>query len=470
MRAKLLGEIKRAVPSAVRSLARQQLNNSRDRLLNWCAITWRKRFRHVTFIGVTGSCGKTTTTRLVGAVLGSGAQCCIGAGNNAHQAVIKNVLSVNRSTKFCVQEISGSRPGRISRHFRVLQPSIGIVTTIGSDHYTNYRSLEATAREKGQLVELLAKKDVAILNADDPHVLAIATRASARVITFGRSANADVRATDVSSSWPDRLKLTVTCGDKALQIQTKLVGEHWTTSVLAAVTCGIVCGLDLNDCVKAVENFEPVFGRYSVHVRPDGPVYVFDHKAPFWTIAVGLAFVKGASAPRKTIVLGTRSDYPGAASRRYRRVAQDALEVADRVVFVGPHSGHVNKLKGDSRERLLAFVTTYQASAFLATTAVAGELVYIKGSIVADHLERIMLSQLDRVVCWQERCGIECACIDCAHYRTPMPPPLGLADDPFKPTWTDDFPIDSRPREKLSISPGTRCVNSGPVSLRQTTL
>jgi len=117
MRAKLLGEIKRAVPSAVRSLARQQLNNSRDRLLNWCAITWRKRFRHVTFIGVTGSCGKTTTTRLVGAVLGSGAQCSIGAGNNAHQAVIKNVLSVNRSTKFCVQEISGSRPGRISRHF-----------------------------------------------------------------------------------------------------------------------------------------------------------------------------------------------------------------------------------------------------------------------------------------------------------------------------------------------------------------
>src|SRR6478735_148960 len=200
MRARLLGEIQRTVLSPVRPLAhrfrqalRQQLQNSRDRLLNWSAITWRNRFRHVTFIGITGSCGKTTTTRLVGAVLGSDAQCSIGAGNNAHQAVIKNVLSVNRSTKFCVQEISGSRPGRISRHFRVLQPSIGIVTTIGSDHYTNYRSLEATAREKGQLVELLAKKDVAILNADDPHVLAMATRASARVITFGRSANADVR-------------------------------------------------------------------------------------------------------------------------------------------------------------------------------------------------------------------------------------------------------------------------------------
>jgi UDP-N-acetylmuramoyl-tripeptide--D-alanyl-D-alanine ligase len=246
----------------------------------------------------------------------------------------------------------------------------------------------------------------------------------------------------VSSSWPDRLGLRVTCGDKTFKIQTRFVGEHWTASVLAAITCGIVCGLDLNDCVKAVENFEPIFGRHSVHVKPDGPVYVFDHKAPFWTIVVGLAFVKGASAPRKTVVFGTISDYPGAASRRYRRVARDALEVADRVVFVGPNSRHVNKLKGDSRERLFAFVTTYQASAFLAATAIAGELVYIKGSIGADHLERIMLSQLDRVVCWRERCGIELACIDCAHNRTPFLPPLGSDDDSFKPARTHDLFID----------------------------
>ena len=156
---------------------------------------------HVTFIGVTGSCGKTTTASLVGAVLASRARCCIGAGLNTHLAVLRNVLSVDASTKFCVQEVSGSRPGRIAKHARVLQPSIGIVTTIGGDHYKTYRSLDATAREKGQLVELLPERGTAILNADDPHVLAMATRTSARVITFGRSANADVRATEVSSSW-----------------------------------------------------------------------------------------------------------------------------------------------------------------------------------------------------------------------------------------------------------------------------
>ena len=176
------------------------------------------------------------------------------------------------------------------------------------NHYTTYRSLEATAREKGKLVEFLPRRGIAILNADDPRVLGFASRTSARVITFGKSSDADVRAAAVSSAWPDRLALTVSYRRESLRIQTKLVGEFWTTSVLAAIACGLVCGLDLKDSARAIENFEPVFGRNSVHVKSNGPVYVFDLKAPFWTIVLSIAFIKCARAPRKTLVFGTISD------------------------------------------------------------------------------------------------------------------------------------------------------------------
>ena len=60
-----------------------------------------------------------------------------------------------------------------------------------------FASLEATALSKGQLVERLPKKGTAILNADDHHVIAMAARTSAQVITFGKSLDADVRATEV---------------------------------------------------------------------------------------------------------------------------------------------------------------------------------------------------------------------------------------------------------------------------------
>jgi hypothetical protein len=63
---------------------------------------------------------------------------------------------------------------------------------------------------------------------------------------------------------------------------------------------------------------------------------------------------------------------------------------------------------------------------FLAETAIAGELIHVKGSIT-DHLERIMLSQFDGVVCWQERCARITACLDCRNYRRPHPPPFKAA-------------------------------------------
>ena len=422
----------------VRKALRGRLKLARcwqGRLLNQFAMARRKRLHHVTFIGVTGSCGKTTTTSLVGAVLDAAGKCSAVAGiepgvagGNQLDDVIKNVLSIDAATNFCVQELSGSRLERIPDLVRLLQPQIGIVTNVGSDHYKNYRSLEATARSKGQLVELLPRTGVAILNADDPHVLAMASRTPARVVTFGCSPDADVRAVEVSSCWPDRLALTVTCGSKTHRIRTKLVGEFWTTSVLAALTCGMVCGLELKECAKRIELYEPVFGRHSVHAKPNGPVYVFDHKAPFWTIAASLAFVKGAQASRRTIVFGTISDYPGAAGARYRRVAREALEVADRVVFVGPQAGHVARLRqGGQRDKLFTFETTYQASAFLAQAAVAGELIYIRGSVAADHLERILLSQLDQVVCWREGCKKIHFCTGCKKYRIATPPPFGVA-------------------------------------------
>jgi UDP-N-acetylmuramoyl-tripeptide--D-alanyl-D-alanine ligase len=258
----------------------------------------------------------------------------------------------------------------------------------------------------------------------------MADRTRAKVLTFGLSPDADIRATEVSSVWPDRLTLTVVHGHESVRVQTRLVGEHWTTSVLAAIACGISCGIDLRTCAKVLETSEPVFGRYSVHAKPDGPVYVLDtEKAPLWTIASGLAFVAQAQAPRKTIVFGTISDYPGKSSPKHRRVAREALEVADRVVFVGSTAGHVSRLRqGELRERLFSFQSSYQSSALLAEEVLPEELIYIKAS-GADHLERMMLSQLDHVVCWRERCRIRVAsCPSCPNYRKPHPPPFGLAE------------------------------------------
>jgi UDP-N-acetylmuramoyl-tripeptide--D-alanyl-D-alanine ligase len=377
---------------------------------------------HVTYVAVTGSCAKTTTTRLIGTVLETAGRCRT-KDNNGLGHLSRNVLSVGFLTRFCVQEVSGEHPGRIRLQTRILRPQIGVVTNIGGDHYKKFRSLEATATEKGRLVEDLPRRGIAILNVDDPNVRGMQKRTRARVVTFGLSPDADVTATGISSNWPDRLAVTVAYGKESRHVQTRLNGEFWTTSVLAAVACGIACGLDLRTCTETIAAVEPNFGRYSVHQVPGGPVFVLDHKAPFWTIPHCLGFLASAKARRKTVIFGTISDYAGSGSARYRRVARQALEVADRVVFVGPNAWYVNKLRqGEIADRLFTFQTAFEASAYFKEHALPDELIVLKGSMFVDHLERIMLSQCEPVVCWRENCGFRSGCPQCSRYTRPHPP------------------------------------------------
>ena len=396
--------------------------------LSLLAMAKRALNPQVTYVGVTGSAGKTTTAKLIGAVLATAGECRVNIDQNGARSIARSVLSVGPRTKFSVQEVCGARPGKIRTQTRVLRPQIGVITTVGDDHYRKYRSLEATAKEKGMLAEAVPSDGTAILNADDPHVRAMAARCRGRVVTYGLSPDADIRGTQVSSDWPDHLALTVVHGHRSVRVVSQLVGEHWCTSVLAAVACGVVCGIDLTTCAEAIASCEPFVGRYSVQVATAGPAFVLDHKASRSTIASGLAFIGKARAIRKTIVFGTLSDYPGAAGKQYRRVARQALEVADRVVFVGPHSAHTSKLRqGGVRERLFAFQTTYEAAEFLGRQAVSGELVLLKGSAFSDHFERIILAQVDNVVCWKQGCGQkDLNCQSCGQYRKPSPPPFGL--------------------------------------------
>ena len=387
----------------------------------------RAALDHVTFVAITGSCGKTTSRILAAAILERAGPCQ--HGETWIPVKLGRVLEqVGPETRFCVCEVGATGPGSLSEPLRLLNPQIGIVTTIGGDHYTAFRTLEATALEKGKLVEGLPPEGTAILNADDPLVRRMAELTRARVMTYGVSEHADIRGSEISSQWPDRLAFTATHGGTAVRIETRLVGEHWVTSALAAIACGIACGLDLETCTAAAKSVEPSFGRYSVHPRPDGGVYVLDsRKAPYWTIRSSLQFVANARASRKTILFGTISDYSGAGGQRYRRAAEDALEVADRVIFVGPNSGSAAKLRtGALREQLFTFPTAYQASAYLQATRTANELIYVKSSI-ADHLERLMLAELDAVVCWKERCKLKYDCHGCPKCRIPAPPPSAAA-------------------------------------------
>ena len=389
---------------------------------HYARLRRRTTLRNVTVVGVTGSTGKTTAKDLAAEILArAGAVTKSRETGNTPSWVIETLLRTRSHDRFCVIEMSAAFPGALTESLALARPQIGIVTTIGVDHLKAFRTREATAAEKGRLIAALPETGLAVLNADDQHVLAMQTRARCRVMTFGMAEGAIVQGRDVSSVWPERLSCTISYQGRSVRMQTQLCGEHWIPSVLAAVAVGVGTGASLDDAADAVAAVPPWNGRMNPVVTPDGVTFIRDDwKAPLATIPPALEFMRSAKATRKVVVVGTISDYTGDARAKYVSVARHAREVADHVVFVGPWSSRALRAKKSADDdSICAMPTVKDAAAYLGEFLRPGDLVLLKGSNPADHLGRIVLARTGTVGCWRTKCGRQMFCEPCSLLRIP---------------------------------------------------
>jgi UDP-N-acetylmuramoyl-tripeptide--D-alanyl-D-alanine ligase len=245
------------------------------------------------------------------------------------------------------------------------------------------------AAEKAKLVEALPADGLAVLNADDPLVAAMAGATRARVVFFGRSPDAHLRIVEASSAWPDRLTLRLAYKGRESLIHTRYVADTSALSVAASLLAAFELGADRAACEAVAASTEPLFNKMSVHQGQSGEWYVLDAaKASFSGLKACLAFLAGARAPRKTVVFGTISDHAGASRQAYYAATRAALEHADRVFFTGPNALRPRRLAGREFAGRIVMEEDYaRCIARLRDDVVADELIYVKASRV-DKLER----------------------------------------------------------------------------------
>jgi aminoacyl-tRNA hydrolase len=319
-------------------------------------------------------------------------------------------------------EISAGKPGALDRPLATVRPRIGVVTSIGGDHLKAFHSVEAIAEEKAKVIACLPEDGTAVLNADDPLVIAMAERFSGKIITFGLAEDAALRAENVRSAWPDRLSFTAVYQGSAVEVRSRLCGIHWTTAVLAALAVGLAAGIPLAQAAKAIESVEPYPSRMHPVSRGDGVTFIMDDwKSSHWTMASVFAFLEAARARRKIIVIGTLSDYGGTTAGVYSRVARTALGVADHVVFVGPMATHALRARQqENADRLHAFSTVKSAADFLHPLLLEGDVIVLKGSTNADHLGRLAHHWLEPISCWRMDCRKNMRCTRCPALRADL--------------------------------------------------
>jgi UDP-N-acetylmuramoyl-tripeptide--D-alanyl-D-alanine ligase len=377
----------------------------------------RSRMGSTKFIAITGSGGKTTAARFIHHLLSEKDKCALSVFDNVLPSILGGIRKLTKDTEYAVFEISGDTRGAIDAACKYVQPQFGIITVVASEHITNFDGIEDIAQEKGCLASNIPSGGAVFLNADDPRVLGMRSRTTAKVLTYGKSEEADYRAVDLDISPDGRLRFTCRYREESARFDIGLLGPHFITPAMGAISCAHQLGISLSSLAGRAKTHAQTPGRCSLHFSPGAPVFICDTaKAPFETLNLALQTISHfPQAPRRTIVLGTVSDKSKKGIHTHYKPAYElARELADRVVFFGEKASHARPEDEDlmsGRARFVADIVELRD--FIRETRIPGEVILLKGSAYTDHLERVAMDYEKKVACWSTSCRMKKECFRC---------------------------------------------------------
>lgn len=339
-------------------------------------------------VGVTGSAGKTSTKDLLHAVFSTDGDTIAPAGSyNTEYGLPLTVLGVTGQTKTLVLEYGARGVGHIRYLTSIARPGIAVVLNVGSAHIGEFGSREAIAQAKGELVEALPADGVAVLNADDELVSAMASRAAGRVLTFGASA-ADVRVEVIGTDDLVRPRIRLSTPLGAADVALRLHGAHQVANAAAACAAGIAAGLPLADVASALESAEPRSPhRMRLSERGDGLVVIDDaYNASPESVRSALDSLAriGARNRRTWAVLGPMRELGAVSADLHREIGElVAATGVQRLVTVGPDAFSILAAATASprwQGEAVAVADSDEAATLLMTEAAPGDVVLVKAA------------------------------------------------------------------------------------------
>ncbi|MDX3232088.1 UDP-N-acetylmuramoyl-tripeptide--D-alanyl-D-alanine ligase [Streptomyces sp. ME19-01-6] len=234
-----------------------------------------------TVVALTGSAGKTSTKDLIAQLLRRHGPTVWTPGSlNNEIGLPLTAMSADETTRHLVLEMGARGKGHIKYLTDLTPPRVGLVLNVGTAHIGEFGGREAIAEAKGELVEALpaaAEGGVAVLNADDPLVRAMATRTKARTVLFGEAADADVRAENVRLADGGRPSFTVHTPTGCSEVTMRLYGEHHVSNALAAAAVAHELGMSVDEIAVALSEAGQLSRwRMEVTERADGVTVVND--------------------------------------------------------------------------------------------------------------------------------------------------------------------------------------------------
>ena len=297
----------------------------------------RRRLGAVPVVGVTGSVGKTTTKDLLAAVLARDRR--VWASNrsfNNEIGVPITLLCTPGGTEAVVVEMGSRGSGHIAALCRTAQPTMGVVTTVGLAHTSEFGSLAAVVAAKRELVEALPDAGdggVAFLNAGVPEVVAMAASTPARVVTFGNGGDVAAEALTLADDLTPRFVLRSPAGRCEVVLEAR--GLHSADNALAAAAVALELGVSLDDVAAGLA--EPALSPLRMEVvRAAGGARLLNdcYNANPLSMRAALHALAALPAGRRIAVLGIMAELGEFEVLEHAAIGALAAELGVRVIAV----------------------------------------------------------------------------------------------------------------------------------------
>lgn len=353
---------------------------------------------------ITGSVGKTTTKEILAALLGTKLRVLKSEGNfNNEYGLPLTLFRLEETHDVAVLEMGMSFPGELKRLAAIALPDVAIETRVAPAHLQNFSSVEEIALAKRELVEgLHGAGSVAVLNADDPRVAAMAEMAPGRVIFYGVEKPAEFTAEEIEDRGALGSSFTLVHRGKRTRLEMPLPGRHVVSNALAAMAAASVWNVGTGEAQNVLRGLHTPAMRGELIRFTNGFALINDsyNSSPAALHAMVNLLAATPGFQRRILAAGEMREL-GLSSPQLHREGGEFAAKTGRIDYVIGVQGDAAQIvegavvAGLPRERTKFFATPAEAGVFLAEFVKPGDLLLVKGSRSV-KMERIVDELLGR--------------------------------------------------------------------------
>ncbi len=345
-----------------------------DTLVAYQALgQWWRTQQQVSIVAITGSVGKTTTKELIAAALGTHASVHKTQANyNNDIGVPKTLLQLRPGHAFGVVEMGMRGPGEIGRLARIAVPDVAVITNVGTAHIGRLGSEQAIADAKCELLAELPPQATAVLNHDNPRLMATATGVwSGRTLTFGLEGG-DVRGELVGAN---------TLAVEGVTIPMPLPGRHNALNLLAAIAVMQALDLDWRVLSQGLTVDLPS-GRARQISLPDDVLLLDEtYNAGFESMTAALHLLAETPGQRHIAVLGTMKELGERSLDLHRQVGETVSQLGlDALLTLADPDEALALAEGAAGVKTIAFADHETLAEDLRSLLQPGDRVLLKAS------------------------------------------------------------------------------------------